>query len=50
MLYKSSNSSYLEVITAQTDLLNARLSKVQDDFFKMQAVVSLYQALGGGGK
>ena len=50
MLYKSSNSTYLEVITAQTDLLNARLSKVQDDFFKMQAVVSLYQALGGGGK
>ena len=50
MLYKSSNSTYLEVITAQTDLLNARLSKVQDDFFKMQSVVSLYQALGGGGK
>ena len=50
MLYKSSGSSYLEVITAQTDLLNARLSKVQDDFYKMQSVVSLYQALGGGGK
>jgi hypothetical protein len=31
-------------------LLNAQLSKATDDFSKMQAVVSLYQALGGGGK
>jgi len=49
-LYKSSGSSYLEVLTAQTQLLNAQLSKVGDDFSKMQAVVSLYTALGGGGK
>lgn len=47
-LYKSSGSSYLEVITAQTSLLNAELSKTADDFYKMQAVVSLYTALGGG--
>lgn len=50
MLYKSSGSSYLEVISAESSLLNARLSKVADDFYKMQAVVNLYQALGGGGK
>lgn len=49
-LYKSKGSSYLEVLTAQTQLLNAQLSKVSDDFAKMQAVVSLYTALGGGGK
>ena len=49
-LYKSSNSSYLEVLTAQTQLLSAQLTKVSDDFYKMQAVVSLYTALGGGGK
>ena len=49
-LYKSSGSSYLEVLTAQTQLLNAQLSQVTDDFSKMQAVVSLYTALGGGGK
>ena len=49
-LYQSSGSSYLEVLTAQTQLLNAQLSKVADDFSKMQAVVSLYTALGGGGK
>ena len=50
LLYKSSGSSYLEVISAESSLLNARLSKVVDDFYKMQAVVNLYQALGGGGK
>ena len=49
-LYQSSGSSYLEVLTAQTQLLSAQLSKVADDFSKMQAVVSLYTALGGGGK
>ena len=49
-LYKSSGSSYLEVITAQTQLLAAQINKVSDDFYKMQAVVSLYTALGGGGK
>ena len=49
-LYKSSTTSYLEVIQAQSSLLNAQLSKVADDFYKMQAVVNLYQALGGGAK
>ena len=44
----SSGITYLEVITAQQSLLNAELSKVQDDFYKMQAVVNLYYALGGG--
>ena len=49
-LYTSKGSSYLEVIQAQSGLLNARISKVQNDFSKMQAVVNLYQALGGGSK
>ena len=47
-LYKSSGTSYLEVISAQANLLNADITKVSDDFYKMQAVVSLYSALGGG--
>ena len=47
-LYTSKGSSYLEVIQAQSGLLNARISKVTNDFNKMQAVVNLYQALGGG--
>lgn len=50
MLYTSNGSSYLEVISAQSDLLNAEISKVTNDFNKMQAVVSLYTALGGGTK
>ena len=49
-LYSQSSANYLEVITAETNLLNAELSKVADDFYKMQAVVNLYQALGGGTK
>jgi len=50
LLYTSKGSTYLEVIQAQNGLLNARISKVTDDFNKMQAVVNLYQALGGGSK
>ncbi|WP_091957376.1 TolC family protein [Prevotella sp. tc2-28] len=49
-LYKSSSSTYLEVLTAQTQLLTAQLNLASNDFNKMQAVVSLYTALGGGGK
>ena len=48
LLLSESRGSYLEVITAQQSLLNVELSKVQDDFYKMQAVVNLYMALGGG--
>ncbi len=48
MLFNEGSSTYLEVITAQQSLLNAQLSKVADDFYKMQAVVNLYYALGGG--
>ena len=47
-LFKSSSATYLEVISAQSNLLNAQISQVTDDFNKMQAVVSLYSALGGG--
>lgn len=47
-LYQQGTSTYLEVITAQQSLLNAKLSLVQDQFYKMQAVVNLYYALGGG--
>ena len=49
-LYRSRGSSYLEVLTAQNQLLTAELNKATADFNKMQSVVSLYTALGGGGK
>lgn len=50
LMESSSNTTYLEVISAQSSLLNAEISKVADDFYKMQSVVNLYQALGGGAK
>ena len=49
-LMMMSTPTYLEVIQAQSTLLNVELAKVADDFSKMQAVVNLYQALGGGVK
>lgn len=49
-LMGEAGGSYLEVIQAQSSLLNVQLSKVADDFYKMQAVVNLYYALGGGAK
>lgn len=50
LLYKQSSSTYLEVITAQQNLLNAQISQVQGQFAKLQAIVNLYSALGGGSK
>lgn len=47
-LFNSSSATYLEVISAQTSLLNAQLTEVEDNFSKMQAVINLYYALGGG--
>ena len=49
-LMASAGSTYLEVITAESSLLNVQLTKIADDFSKMQAVVNLYSALGGGAK
>ena len=50
LMESSSNTTYLEVISAQTNLLNAEINEVSDQFRKMQSVVNLYQALGGGAK
>ena len=38
----------VEVLTAQQSLLSAQLSGISDEFQRMQAVVNLYHALGGG--
>lgn len=48
LLLDMAGGTYLEVISAESNLLNVQLSKVASDFSKMQAVVNLYQALGGG--
>ena len=50
LMESSSNTTYLEVISAQSNLLNAEINEVSDQFRKMQSVVNLYQALGGGAR
>lgn len=47
-LFQLGTSSYLEVLSAQSSYLSAQLSEVSDTYSQMQAVISLYQALGGG--
>ena len=47
-LFQSGDATYLEILTAQQNLLSAQLTEVSDNFQRMQAVVSLYSALGGG--
>lgn len=47
-LYRTDNATYLELLTARQSLLNARLNVVTDSFTQCQAVINLYQALGGG--
>lgn len=49
MLFQySTGTSYLAVLTAQQSLIQAQLSLISDKFDKVQAVINLYQALGGG--
>ena len=47
-LFNLGTSTYLEVLSAQQSYLSAQISQVSDTFDRMQAVVNLYQALGGG--
>ena len=49
ILYKrSSSGTYLELLTARQNLLNAQLSVVSDKYNQLQYTVTLYRALGGG--
>lgn len=48
LMAHSDNGSYLEVLTAQQSLLAARLSATQETFDKIQGIIKLYHALGGG--
>lgn len=47
-LFQSGDATYLETLTAQQTLLSARLTEVSDNFQRLQAVINLYSALGGG--
>lgn len=48
LMTHSGNSSYLEVLTAQQSLLGAQLTETQETLDKIQGVIKLYHALGGG--
>lgn len=48
LLMRFSSVNYLEVLTAQQSLLAAELSQVQNSFDRIQGVIRLYHALGGG--
>ncbi|MBP5380874.1 MAG: TolC family protein [Bacteroidaceae bacterium] len=50
-LMKNSNQvTYLNVLTAQSSLLNAQLSEVSNQYAIISGIIDLYQALGGGAK
>ena len=48
LLMQHSTTNYLEVLTAQQSLLDAKLMLAQDVFDKVQGIINLYHALGGG--
>ena len=48
LLMKHGNANYLEVLSAQKNLLQAELTETSDRFDEIQSVVNLYHALGGG--
>lgn len=47
-LMKLSSTNYLQVLTAQSSLLNAQLNQIANDYNVVASTISLYQALGGG--
>lgn len=48
LLMENGSSDYLEVLTAQENLLSAQLSYLQNRYDEIVSFIALYQALGGG--
>ncbi len=48
LLMKNGQADYLEVLTAQKNLLQAELTGTNDKYLEIQSVITLYHALGGG--
>ena len=48
LLMKNGQADYLEVLTAQKNLLQAELTETNDRYIEIQSVIMLYHALGGG--
>lgn len=49
-LMMNSSTNYLQVLTAQQTLLSAQMAQISNKFSQIQAIIELYQALGGGTK
>ena len=47
-LFQSGDATYLEILTSQQNLLSAQLTEVSDNIQRIQAVITLYSAVGGG--
>lgn len=47
-LFDAASASYLEILTAQSSLLSAQMSELNCTLAKAQAIIHLYQSLGGG--
>lgn len=50
LLFRTNNATYLELLASHQDLLNSRMSLVEDRVSRLQEVVKLYKALGGGAR
>lgn len=48
LLMRNTSTNYLEVLTAQQRLLEAELTEAADRYDAIQAIITLYHALGGG--
>lgn len=48
LLMRHTSTNYLEVLIARQHLLEAQQTAAQDQFDKIQGVINLYHALGGG--
>lgn len=48
LMTHSDSGSYLEVLTAQQSFLAAQITETQEKFDKIQGIIKLYHALGGG--
>ena len=45
LLQQNGSSNYLEVLTAQENLLSAKMSKLENEYNKVAALIALYQAM-----
>ena len=48
LLMKRGSTNYLEVLTAQQNLLDAELTCISDRYDQIISIITLYKALGGG--